>query len=424
MTELRLIPHLGIKMSAAGSTPKTVAVVYGTRPGIGGLGIQSANAIADLAAAWDRVMAFGPGPRLAAARATNVRWRLAEPRQHGFAARFTWLRWCTGRGQLIGDTRLSKWAADALARVKPDCCYCFTQVALETFRWANRANIPAILESPNGHLQNFRAVYCHEAKRWGSGVYLGHPTGAMVRRVQEEYARADVIRVSSEWARESLVSFGVSEQKVMVIPQRPSVRHVRPPERRLPAEGPFRVCFVGTLDLRKGFVYLLRAARRFGPRRITLQLVGGTVDRTTRRLLARERLGLDVEVTPGDPLPALHRAELFVLPTLEDGSPFVVVEAMAAGVPLLVTDQCGNASLLRPEETGWVVPAGDEDALLVAMQRAYSRRAELPRMGDAARADWERLAGKSNARAMAELLTRAGCSPRLEKLPSTKTVNL
>jgi glycosyltransferase involved in cell wall biosynthesis len=387
-------------------TPDTVAVIYGTAAGVGGLGIQSANAVADLAAVCRRILAFGPGPSPTGA-AEGIHWHLAEPRRTGFGARFTWLRWWTGRRQYLNDTRLGWWAAQAVARARPDCCYAFTQVALESFRWANRAGVPAILESPNGHLQNFRDVYCREANRWGRGIFLGHPTRGMVERVKEEYARADVIRVSSEWARRSLTSRGVADEKVVVIPQRPTAGSFRPPPHRLPPEGRFRVCFVGTLDLRKGFVYLLRAARRFGPERLTLHLVGGTVDRLTRRLLARELIGLDVEVTPGDPLPALHWAELFVLPTLEDGSPFVVPEAMAAGLPLVVTDQCGNAPLVRPGETGWVVPAGDEDALLAALQQTYARRTELPHMGDAARADWERLAAEENSAALADLLIRA-----------------
>jgi glycosyltransferase involved in cell wall biosynthesis len=310
--------------------------------------------------------------------------------------------------QFRNDTCLGQWAASAVARAKPDCCYCFTQVALETICWANQAGVPVILESPNGHLQNFRDVYCGEAKRWGRNIYLGHPTLDMVERVREEYARADVIRVSSAWAKRSLTAFGVPERKVMVIPQRPTAGQIRPPEARLPPEGKLRVCIVGTLDLRKGFIYLLRAVRRFGPERITLHMVGGTVDRLTRRLLARERIGLDVVVAAGDPLPVLQRSELFVLPTLEDGSPFVVVEAMAAGIPLVVTDQCGNGPLIRPEETGWIVPAGDVGALLSVLEKAYARRGELPRMGDAARTDYERLAAETNAGAIEEMLGRAG----------------
>jgi glycosyltransferase involved in cell wall biosynthesis len=273
--------------------------------------------------------------------------------------------------------------------------------------WAVAAAVPSVLENPNGHIRNFRAVYARETRRWGGLVFLGHPTRRMVQRVEREYALADVIRVSSEWSKRSMIAFGASGEKVVVVPQRPPSDRFHPPLVRLPAAGPLRVCFVGSLDLRKGFAYLLRAARRFGPSRIVLRMVGGTGNRFTARMLARERLGLDVQVRPCDPLTALHWAELFVLPTLEDGSPFAVLEAMAAGLPLVLTAECGNSPLVRPGETGWVVPAADEARLAAVLEEAYARREDLARMGDAARADWARLRGEGNEPAMRRLLARA-----------------
>jgi glycosyltransferase involved in cell wall biosynthesis len=384
----------------------TVAVVYGSRAGIGGLGVQCANAIADLAGVAERVVAVGPG-RAPGMEFDRVDWKETPRRVSPFAGRFTWLRWLTGRGQYLTDRHTGSAAAAAIPLLRPELAYCFTQVALETIHWAKKAGVPVVLESPNGHLRNFRDVYHRETRRFGKRFYLGHPTSAMVRRVEEEYAGADLIRVSSEWARDSLVSLGVACQKVVVIGQRPTASGIRPAETRLPPEGPLRVCFVGTLDLRKGFVYLLRAVRRFGPERVVVRLVGGTVDRMTRKLLAREREGLNIEVAPGHPLASLHWAELFALPTLEDGSPFAVVEAMAAGLPVLVTDACGNAPLIRPEATGWVVPAADASAIAEVLENAWARRTELGRMGNEARADWERLARSSNHPEIRDLIDQA-----------------
>ena len=403
-------------------TARCVAVVYGTRVGIGGLGIQVGNAVADLARQVPAVVAVGPGsgpealPPLVVGR---VDWRTAPAVLSPAAARYTWLRWLIGRRQYLHDTRVGRWAAGEVAVVRPDLCYCFTQVALETFRWRHAAGVKCILESPNGHMRNFRQVYVRETRRWGGHCYLGHPTPAMVDRVEEEYARADLIRVSSHWAKQSFIDHGVAAQRVIVVPQRPAASEVPPPPDRPPGNGRLRVCFVGSLDLRKGFAYLLRAIRRIGPDRVSVTLVGGTGDRLTRRLLAREATGLDVRVAPGDPSAAYLGAELFVLPTLEDGSPFVVLEAMAAGLPLIVTDQCGNSPLVRPGESGWVVPAGDEGALAAALADSLARRADLPIMGARARADWEALNACSTAAGITELLARAAGHRPAPKIPSS-----
>jgi glycosyltransferase involved in cell wall biosynthesis len=229
----------------------------------------------------------------------------------------------------------------------------------------------------------------------------------MVDRVHEEYQRADLIRVSSQWAKQTFLDHGLPAEKLVVVPQRPAGFQIPSPPVRQTRDGRLRICFVGSLDMRKGFAYLLRAVRRSGAGRVTVTLVGGTGSRFARRLLAHEIAGLDVKVAPGDPTTAYLESELFVLPTLEDGSPFVVLEAMAAGLPLIVTDQCGNSPLVRPGESGWIIPAADECALADALADALARRAELPIMGARARADWEALNARSNAVGIAELLSRA-----------------
>lgn len=393
--------------------PQRVVVVYGVPAGVGGLGVQSANAIRDWAELAETVVAIGPGRAEGFTPPGRVEWVSASGAIPAGICKFTWLRWLHGQKQFRTDRGTGRQAAAALTVTRPDLVYTFTQVGLEPLTWASRARIPTILESPNGHIRNFRDVYLKETARLGGRWYLGHPAPRMVERVEREYALAGIIRVSSEWAKASLIEGGVSPDKVVVIGQRPTAQGFTPATDQLPATGPLRVCFVGSLDLRKGFVHLLRAVRRFGPDRVSLRLVGGTVDGFTRRLLASEQQGLNVEVTPGDPRAALRWAELFVLPTLEDGSPFALVEALAAGVPVVVTSACGNSPLVRPGETGWVVPAGDEFALAGVMTEAWEQRGELRAMGDEARATWERINAAHDSEGLRRLAALA-TTPRTD----------
>jgi glycosyltransferase involved in cell wall biosynthesis len=299
---------------------------------------------------------------------------------------YTPLRWWTGCRRQLEDRCLGRWAAAHVKECRPDACYVFTQVGLETLRWARHAGVPTVLDSPNGHLGNFRSVYCRESAAWCGARYLGHPTEATVRRVEEEYVLADRIRVSSAWAKKSLAAHGISAAKIDVVPQPIDLARFRPAPRPVENSGPLRVCFVGNLDLRKGFAYLLRAARHLGNRRMEMRLVGNTGDRDCRRLLARESQGLRVSITPGDPLPAYHWADLLVLPSLEDGFGFVVAEAMACGLPAIVTDCCGAAELIEAGANGWIVPAADAAALAATLEEADRRRIELAEMGRRARA--------------------------------------
>lgn len=376
----------------------SVAVVYGLKAGLGGLGVQSANALAGLATGNAPVHAFGPGrvrewPLPGEVPAVN--WHESPVFVPPWAARYTWLRWRTGRLQFQHNRRLGSWAAVQVERLQPEHCYVFTQVGLETLKWARRAGIPTVLESPNGHIRDFRAVYETESLRWCGMRYWGHPSLAMLERVEEEYHLADRIRVSSEWAKASIAARGVPANKIYVFQQPLNLLRFYPRANNVASDGPLRVCYVGSLDLRKGFPYLLRAIRLMGADRVSLEIMGATGDRCCRRLFARERVGLRFKCHPGDPIPAYHAAEIFVLPTLEDGSPFAAAEAMACGLPVIVTENCGAAEWVRPGHTGWIVPAKNAEALAGALEDALRRRKDLAIMGQLARTDVERRAGPS-----------------------------
>jgi glycosyltransferase involved in cell wall biosynthesis len=92
--------------------------------------------------------------------------------------------------------------------------------------------------------------------------------------------------------------------------------------------------------------------------------------------------------------------DLFVLPSLGEGLPLVILEAMASGIPVLATDVGGTRELVRPGQTGWLVPSGDSAALaegiLAALDNPHQRAnlARTARDDIAARFSVERIAAE------------------------------
>lgn len=298
--------------------------------------------------------------------------------------RYTWLRWRPGQITMLNDRGLGRWAASEIAKLHPQACYLFTQVALETLRWARREGVPTVLDNPNGHIRNFWEICERESQRWCGKRFPGHPTAAMIDRVEEEYALADRIRVYAEWGRKSMAHFGVSGDRIHILRQTVNLEKFRPaPAGPRENRGPLRICCVGSLDLRKGFVYLLKAIRLVGARHVKLRLVGATGDRDSARLLAQERAGLDVESAPGDPVPVYQGSELFVVPTLEDGLPFVLLEGLACGLPVIVTEEAGASECIQDGRSGWVVPAAQPEALAAASSRRCASVSRFPKWGAA-----------------------------------------
>jgi glycosyltransferase involved in cell wall biosynthesis len=337
---------------------------------------------------------FGPGIPTGVTelklRESDV-WTEAPEFLPSWTFQYSWWRWYQGHYQFERDRRLGNWAERKISQLKPGRCYVFTQVGLEVLRWARKHGVPTILDNPNGHIRHYRDIREEQIRSWCKTRSKEHPTRAMVERVEEEYHLADRIRVSSKWAKRSMVSYGVPADKIRVIAQPLDLLRFQPAASKIDPSGPLKILYVGSLDVAKGFPYLLRAARALGDQ-ASLQIVGATGNRPAKKLLAKERAGIQIDCAPGDPLSAYQRADVFVLPSLHDGFGFVVAEAMACGLPVVVTENCGAAEWIRNGETGWIIRAGETGSLSEALTKALVCRKELKRMGAIARRDVERLA--------------------------------
>jgi colanic acid/amylovoran biosynthesis glycosyltransferase len=145
---------------------------------------------------------------------------------------------------------------------------------------------------------------------------------------------------------------------------------------RAPKEphGRFTLLFVGGDLVRKGIHTLLDAFERELGHEYELHVATqqGYLDADLRmRLGANERIRLHLDLPPRSPeLCQLYAdADALVLPTNDDQSPWVALEAMATGVPVVITPVGGVPDLVQHEVTGLLVPPGHGRALASALER-------------------------------------------------------
>jgi glycosyltransferase involved in cell wall biosynthesis len=172
------------------------------------------------------------------------------------------------------------------------------------------------------------------------------------------------------------------------------------------------VLAVGRLAPQKGFATLLAAAVRWrdlGPEPL-LAIVGeGPLEAQLRRQAAE--LGLTVQFAGSRPdVPALlASAAVFVLPSLWEGQPLIVQEALRAGVPIVAT-RAGGTPELTGEDAALLVPPGDPDRLAAAVRSVLTDPALAARLREAAlqRARWLPSEDGALAAALAEYRQVAG----------------
>lgn len=203
-----------------------------------------------------------------------------------------------------------------------------------------------------------------------------------------EHADLRAVICNSNMVRgEILRHFSIAESKLRVIYNGVDTERFHPRERAARPDGDIVLAFVGSGFARKGLDTVFAAMARS---RLRSRLVVVGRDRELPRFVALAKalkIAGRVSFTGGvdDVRPYYAAADALVLPTLYDPLPNVVLEAMAMGLPAIVSDQCGAAELVKHGESGWIVPAQDAEALAEAFDRLEDRL-QLGRMGEAARA--------------------------------------
>ncbi len=202
-----------------------------------------------------------------------------------------------------------------------------------------------------------------------------------------------VITVSSAIRRRLIERDGVHPSLITVVPNAVTTAArtpASPPE--LPAglrEGPL-VGVVARLQPEKGLVHFLKAAARVAPSvpEACFVVVGdgplrGELGALTERLGLRERVHFLGFRPDAREIAALM--EVLVVPSLTEGAPLVVLEAMAAGVPVVASAVGGIPHQIQHETEGLLVPPGDPDALGDALLGLLRDPAYTRSLGEAGR---------------------------------------
>lgn len=238
----------------------------------------------------------------------------------------------------------------------------FVGKSLHTFRAAQSAGYDRLeLVAANSHIDNVAAQ--HERAATQTGIRDTWLNASQQRKTRAEYDAADAIYVHSEYVRQSFLDAGFPASKLIRTHLQPAPRF-QPPEAR-PDDESFHVVYVGRLDATKGLPLLIDAFAQWPHPNAHLTLVGGWATPVMRRYMqAALRADPRITVAPGDPLPTLHTADVFVHPSFEDGFGYAPAEALACGVPVIATEDTGMAESITDGANGYVVPTGDTDALI------------------------------------------------------------
>lgn len=270
------------------------------------------------------------------------------------------------------------WVAQILPH--GDIFHGWNGACLRSLRQAKRRGMITIVERASSHPTTQRHLLEEEYQRWRIRRKLPAWNYEYTLCELEE---TDYITIPSSFVRTSMLAAGISADRLIEIPFGVDLERFRPTLHR-PANR-FRVAFAGQVSIRKGVPYLLEAWQRLGWTDAELWLIGRiTADFAAihQRWEALDKVRLLGHSTHLASL--LQQVDVFVFPTIEEGSALVTYEALASGLPVITTPNAG--SIVRDGIDGFIVPIRDTLAICEKLQLIRSDPDLRQRISESARA--------------------------------------
>lgn len=265
-----------------------------------------------------------------------------------------------------------------------DVFHAFASQSLRSMKRAKRLGAKIVADNPNTHPLNIQGILAEEYKIW-KVPYPAYNKIALKRRLCA-LDIADRTIVLSRTSYDSFIRNGYPRELLRIVPYGVDSRLFRP---RPKDDATFRVLFIGQICLRKGFQYLLEAWRLLDIKDAELILVGGIKPDGVYAL--REYEGkidfkLEGPLNDMDSIARVYnRASVAVVPSIEEGFGMVVTEAMASGLPVIISENVGARDLVTDGEEGFIIPIRNARAIGNAIRYLYEDEGRRKEMGKKAR---------------------------------------
>jgi glycosyltransferase involved in cell wall biosynthesis len=215
--------------------------------------------------------------------------------------------------------------------------------------------------------------------------------------------RSDALLGDCDTIRQLAISYGMNPARIVTFPWGVDIDHFAPPTSKPANLQTFTLLSTRSWEPLYGVDVLAKAfvmAARQCPELRLIMLGNGSLAGELRRIFTQgnveDRVSFPGHVGFAD-LPRYYRmADLYISTSHSDGSSISLLEAMACGTPVLVSDIPGNREWVTPEQNGWLFSDGNANALAAGILHAVEQRERLPEMGRMARgiveqrADWNK----------------------------------
>ncbi len=268
------------------------------------------------------------------------------------------------------ETTIAKLFARSIGslNIQHNVFFGYSYDSLEMLREERRNGSLAILCQTDPGPAHFRMVIEEETK-WP--LYATPRSSCWTQkrdgRLRQEWDLADVIIANSVWTRDSIIPEGAPASKIEILPLAYGPGTGMIPRREQGENGHLKVLWLGNVALGKGIQYLVEAARLLVDKPVEF-LVAGNIFIASAIMKNGPKNIRWLGRIPRSATCALYNdCDVFVFPTLSDGFGITQLEALAHGLPVITTPNCGH--VVDEGKTGFIIPPRDPRTLANAILR-------------------------------------------------------
>jgi len=307
---------------------------------------------------------------------TTMNWRAIAWRAKNFAYS---RRGRPYDGHIATDAAFAKTVAGL--RLPPHEVFIgYSYASLEAIKAERDRGVVTIVDQIDPGRVEFDLV-CEECKRWPDYVNcLPKIRQDYHDRAKQEWSAADVVIVNSDWTRQALIQQGCDSRKLELLPLAYEPSNLNKLESGH-NDKKLQVLWLGNVIIRKGIQYLVEAARLLVNEPVQF-LVAGPIG-IRKEAVAAAPNNIDwLGLIPRPMVSKLYcQGDIFIFPTLSDGFGITQLEALAHGLPVITTPNCGR--VVEEGQTGFIVPPRSPEAIAEAVMQFVRSPDLAPTMSSA-----------------------------------------